>query len=89
MEKEDPPAVKGVEESPTHVMTGQFMNRVMMDQYWSTMQNKMVNSNPEQFRVPSGEKKTWKWWTMMTFIFFLLIIKIIVFICVMEGIIKV
>ena len=63
--------------------------QVMMDMEWSNLQNKMVNSNPEQFRVGTGEKKTWKWWTVTRFIFLLLFIKIIVIICVMEGVIKV
>ena len=63
--------------------------QVMLDMEWSNMQNKMVNSNPEHFRLNMGERKTWKWWTVVTFIFLILIIKIIVIICVMEGIIKV
>ena len=84
MEKEE------AQENGTNVQGMPVSTRqVMMDLEWSNLQNKMVNANPEQFSLTTGQKKTWKWWTVMTFIFLLLFVKMVLIICIIEGIIKV
>ena len=63
--------------------------QVMMDLEWSNLQNKIVNTNPEKFRLPMGEKKSCTWWAVTSGIFLLIIAKAVVIICIYEGIITV